>query len=299
MNRKEIFEIHKKQLSLAIQGIRLAIAHNAVKGAEAEASFRQLMSRFLPRRYKLSSGFVINGEKVSNQHDLVVYDDFCNAPVYLGGNSGVFLGGSVYGVIEMTISKLNTKKLTEDIQKLANLRCIFPKEQVAFQKVMSLPLVDMDKVKQEVADNLSSGYSFDKIWPKIKQNLTEDGEFTGNFSAFPLEFSKAEWDKKLSELRKRATQFIVREKTIFSPPPPRTYLCALNGASYKTADSLAKTVYRLTKRYGAHIHGLLVLNEDGNDWLLSTKAYANYQVEVKTSDAFFLFIEHMKKALHP
>jgi len=297
VNRKDIIELHKKQLKLEIDAIRLSIQHSAVKGSEAEAAFRRLIRKHLPQRYKIGSGFVLNADNISHQHDVIVYDDFMNAPVFLGDNSGAFFGGAVYGVLETTISQLGSKKLEEDIRKMAALRNLFPEGKVAFQKVISCPIFNEEELEYMVGQCLSSGTSINDVWPEIKEKcISEDGAFIGD----PYNLTSVrDYDKKvvsdmIVNLSAYAKKYVVKEKIIYSTPPPRTYLCALDGTSYKSIDSLSKTVNKLTKKYGAHIHGLLVLNKKGADWLLATKAYKNYEVEIKTEDAFFHFLENMK-----
>ena len=296
--KKDIIELHKKQLKLEIDAIRLAISHNAAKGSEAEYAFKGLLRKYLPQKYKLSSGFVANANNISNQHDIIIYDDFMNVPMYLGDNSGSFLGGATYGVLEATISQLGTKKLEDDIKKMATLRRLFPEGKVAFQKVVSCPIFNEDELKHVVGQCLSSGFSIDDVWSEIKEKcISEDGTFTGD----PYSLKSAEeHDKRvISDMIVRLSmyvkKYVVKEKIIYSTPPPRTCLCALDGTAYVSIDSLSKTVKKLTKKYGAHIHGLLVLNKKGDDWLLSTKAYTDYEVETQEKDALFHFLENMKR----
>jgi hypothetical protein len=296
--KKEIIELHKKQLKLDIDVIRLAIQHKAVKGAEAENAFKRLLRKYLPQRYNLLSGFVVNADRISRQHDIVVYDDFMNAPMFLGDNSGLFLGGSVYGVVEVTITQLNTSKLEDDIKKIAHLRKIFPENKVPFQKVMSCPIIDQDKVKEDVSHSLSSGYCIEDVWPEIKEKcLSKEGAYVGD--VLNIESGNS-YDKQVfSDIFRRygsiSREYIVKEKTILSTPPPRTFLCALDGTAYKSVATLAKAVKRLTKKYGAHVHGLLVLGKQGADWLISTQAYKNYDIEIKTKNAFFEFLQSMNR----
>ncbi len=296
--KKEIIELHKKQLKLDINVIRLAIQHKAVKGLEAENAFKRLLRKHLPQRYNLSSGFVVNAERISHQHDIVVYDDFMNAPMFLGDNSGLFLGGSVYGVAEVTITQLNASKLEGDIKKIAHLRKIFPKNKVPFQKVVSCPIIDQDKIKEEVSRSLSSGHCVKDVWPEIKEKcFSKEGAYIEDVLSIE---SGDSYDKQdLSDVFRRygslSKKYIVKEKTILSTPPPRTFLCALDGTAYKSIATLAKAVKRLTKKYRAHLHGLLVLGKQGADWLISTRAYENYDVEVKTKDAFFEFLQSMNR----
>lgn len=294
--RKKILNVHKKQLSLEIDAIRLAIQHSGAKGSEAEFAFRQMLRKYLPKKYKLSSGFIINGSKVSKQHDIIIYDDLCNTPVFLGNNSGTFLGGTVYGVFEITITKLITAKLEKDIEKIAHLRRMFPEAKVAFQKVFSCPILNEEDLKLKIENCLSTGISIDDIWPKIKTDISDDGAFVGDINTLSLGVDTEEIKSKIAVSCKQSKKYVVKEKIVYSTPPPRTYLCALNGTKYKSLESLSKTVQRLTKKYAAHIHGLLVLNGKGGDWLLSTKAHRNYEVDAKTKDAFFKFLENMKQA---
>jgi len=296
--KKDIVELHKKQLALDIDAIRLAIQHKAVKGAEAESAFKRLLRKHLPQRYNLSSGFVVNADNVSRQHDIIAYDGFMNAPMFLGDNSGLFLGGAVYGVVEATIAQLNTTKLEDDIKKIAQLRKLFPECKVPFQKVMSCPIIDQDKVKEEIEHSLSSGYCIEDVWPEIKEKcFSKEGAYVEDI--LKTESSDSYDRQVFSDIFRHygslSKKYIVKEKTIYSTPPPRTFLCALDGTSYKSAETLARAVKRLTKKYGAHVHGLLVLCKQGNDWLISTRAHEKYDVEIKTKNAFFEFLENMNR----
>lgn len=296
--RKDILELHKKQLNLEIDAIRSAIHHSAIKGSEAEGAFKSFIRKHLPHKYKIGSGFVSNSYKMSQQHDIIFYDDFINTPIFLSDNSGVFLGGSVYGVAEITITKLNSTKLKTDIKKLANLRHLFPEDKVAFQKVISFPIVDENELKNEVGCYLSSGIFIDDVWPEIKKKcISEEGAFVGDVYSL-VKVDDYEKDTIFNVVQKysnRAKKYVVKEKTIYSTPPPRTYLCALNGVSYKSIDSLCNATKKLTKKYRAHLHGLLVLNKEGDDWLLSTKAYSNHEVQVTKKDAFLKFLDNIKR----
>ncbi len=299
MNRTDILKLHKKQLSLEIDSIRLAIQHNAVKGAEAEHAFKRLLRKHLPQRYKLGSGFVVNGERSSRQHDIVVYDDLMNAPIYLEESAGAFLGGSVYGVIETTIAKFDSKKLEEDIEKIGHLRKIFPDNKVKFQKVESVPIMDIDAALESNEYLLQdSGCSPEDRKQEIREKwFTASGAFIGGATKLETVACEGELLNNLNLLARESRSSEVRDKEIVSPPPPRTYLCALNGTTYKSIDSLAKTAKRLTKKYGAHLHGLFIMNDDGKDWYLSTKAYCDYDIETyKNDDAFFYLLYRMRRA---
>ena len=194
--KKDIMILHKKQLRLKIDAIRLAINHNAVKGVEAEFAFKQLLRKYLPQKYKLLSGFVMNGGNISNQHDIIIYDDSINVPMYLGNYSGLFIGGAVYGILETTITKLSKSKLEGDIIKIANLRKLFNKDKVAFQKVISCPILNENELKSGVESRLSSGYCIDDVWSEIKKKcISKEGAFIGD--PFKLE-SVGEYEREVN-----------------------------------------------------------------------------------------------------
>jgi hypothetical protein len=94
---------------------------------------------------------------------------------------------------------------------------------------------------------------------------------------------------------------VVQREEFEGGPPPRTYILALSGTSFKSLESLATKVEELTKKYSAHIHGLLVLDDHdskkikpGEEWLIRTRAYENFATERITKNSFYEFIESMK-----
>lgn len=296
--KRNILDLQKRQLKLEIESIRLSIQHGAVKGVEAELAFRRFLRKHLPQRYKLSSGFVVNGNNVSSQHDIVVYDDFLNSPLYFEGGAGSFLGGSVYGVIETTIVKLGKQKLEQDIEKIAALRKMFPEGKMAFQKVVSYPIIDENELKENIEYTLQSGQSIDEIWSEIKEKcVSEEGAFVGDPSQLLSVFDsqKSQIVDLIFRYSIHSKKSIVKEDVIYSTPPPRTFLCALDGADYGSVENLSQVVMELTKKHGAHIHGLLVLNSNCPDWLLATKAFSNYEVDIAPEDALYRFIENMRR----
>lgn len=132
----KLIELSKQQLQLELEAIRLAYSHNPSKGTEAENAIAKLLRRYLPKCYSLGSGFIINNQKLSSQLDIIIYDEILNAPSYIGGSSSIFLIGSVYGVIEVTLQKLNRKKLGEDIGKLSKLWEL-ANDKIKFRKIVS------------------------------------------------------------------------------------------------------------------------------------------------------------------
>jgi len=118
----EFLELKKKQMQLEIESLRSAVAHPSSKGFGTENIIRHFLRKFLPKRYSLGSGFILIGNELSPQMDIIIYDEFYNIPLYSEFGFGVYPVESVYGVVEVTMQQLNAEKLAQDIQKHAKLR---------------------------------------------------------------------------------------------------------------------------------------------------------------------------------
>jgi hypothetical protein len=100
-----------------------------VAGFSAEGYYIDLLREYLPKRYAVESGFVINAAGDRSQHlDIIVADTFhipplCSEPTYR-----VFAAESVCAVIEVTTSPRGREKgigkLEQDIGKLAQVRTL-------------------------------------------------------------------------------------------------------------------------------------------------------------------------------
>jgi len=135
-NIQKLIELSKQQLQLELEAIRLAYSHNPSKGTEAENAIAKLLKKYMPKKYSFSSGFVTDGNDVSPQLDIVIYDEHLNAPVHLGQINSVFPVGAVYGAVEVTLQKLDKRKLEMDIEKLTKLRKLSG-NRIRFRKIGS------------------------------------------------------------------------------------------------------------------------------------------------------------------
>ncbi|MCC7305277.1 MAG: hypothetical protein IT558_03345 [Alphaproteobacteria bacterium] len=98
--------------------------HPAEKGNANENHFACFLKEFLPKKYKVGTGFI---EAVSNQEerlisaqtDIILYDDLENSPLYISDHWGIFPIEIVHAVIEVktTLKKgicdSNQQKYTE------------------------------------------------------------------------------------------------------------------------------------------------------------------------------------------
>ena len=92
--------------------------------------------------------------------------------------------------------------------------------------------------------------------------------------------------------------YVVAQERFKAGPPPRTYICALSGTTYKTAENLATDVKKITQKYDSHMHGVFVIGGDGlktqeKEWLIWTKAFSNYETDYTEVDSFYTLLERM------
>ena len=100
-----------------------------VAGFSAEAYYTELLREYVPTRYAVASGFVVNSSGHRSQHiDIIIADThhippLCSEPTYR-----VFAAESVCAAIEVTTAPRgrdkNLGKLEQDIRKLAEVRAL-------------------------------------------------------------------------------------------------------------------------------------------------------------------------------
>jgi len=113
-------------LDARLKASKKHLGHPAV-GQSAEAYYRDLLRDYLPTRYAVETGFVMDasGER-SSQIDIIIADTFHIPPLCCEPSYKVFAAESVCAVMEVTTSpkgKVNgVSKLASDVDKLAGVR---------------------------------------------------------------------------------------------------------------------------------------------------------------------------------
>ncbi|MDH3292052.1 MAG: hypothetical protein OEQ75_13670 [Gemmatimonadota bacterium] len=119
---RRLFLGHQTQLMAKLEGARGAIDHPVLKGTASEQHWRDLLSDYLPQRYRVTSGVVVDCKSgQSGQIDIIIHDaHFC--PRFLD-QEGVCLvpAESVYAVFE-TKQEVNGEYLAEAADKAESVR---------------------------------------------------------------------------------------------------------------------------------------------------------------------------------
>lgn len=112
------------QLNSEVQLINRLFSHNGIKGEGNESAIRDLLKKFIPKKYGISSGIVIdrNGNQ-SKQCDIIIYDNQ-NYPELLSMSTSKFFPVDlVYVVIEVktNIDIEKSKLAVENINSVLSL----------------------------------------------------------------------------------------------------------------------------------------------------------------------------------
>ena len=99
--------------------------HFGERGRIAEEIIRNVLSRTLPKRFSIGTGVIISSKgDVSQQTDIVIFDNFFNSPLLSEFGSCVYPVETVYATIEVksVLTKSELRSSLAAIRKLRSLR---------------------------------------------------------------------------------------------------------------------------------------------------------------------------------
>lgn len=120
--RTSLFEKAAKLMHERFDEILNSIPHNLEKGQAIEEIVKKFLQEYIPKRYSVTSGFVIDtNDNISSQEDVIIYDAF-NCPIYRPGERTAIIPiDNVASLLEVK-SELNTSNLAESLQKIHHVR---------------------------------------------------------------------------------------------------------------------------------------------------------------------------------
>lgn len=128
MNQKYLTELYscmQEQMTADLNSSRRAFNHNPTKGEATEVNWIEWMSKYLPKRYCVDKAFVIDSDNhVSQQIDLVIYDQQYSHPVFVMGDNKYVTAESVYAVFEIkqTLDKAYMEYAGDKIKSVRELK---------------------------------------------------------------------------------------------------------------------------------------------------------------------------------
>lgn len=123
---KNYYSALQAQFRLQSSILTDVLPHSGERGRNNEERFREFLGRVLPRKFSVGSGFVVCSESsvsVSSQTDVVLFDEFHNAPIHRELASHVYPVEIVYGTVEVkgSLEKRDLHKICQDIAKIRAL----------------------------------------------------------------------------------------------------------------------------------------------------------------------------------
>jgi len=99
---EDIYSGLQRQMEAQLSFVRGAVRHPSAKGSASELEWARMLSSFLPRRYCVTKGFIVDSRGgVSDEIDLIIFDRQYS-PFILELNGAQFLPAEcVYGVLEV------------------------------------------------------------------------------------------------------------------------------------------------------------------------------------------------------
>jgi len=124
MKLTEIYKAIGLQMLSDFEHIHSQIKHLGERGSEREAGLRTFLGTYLPGRYAVSNGEIVDTDgQTSRQCDLVIYDP-SNCPLLLAGKDyRVFPTEPVLAIIEIK-SELDASELEDAVAKIRSIKCL-------------------------------------------------------------------------------------------------------------------------------------------------------------------------------
>lgn len=145
-DKTKLHDLFSKHQGLLVASLGLSSVHDNpnARGDNSEVTWRKMLSTYLPPRYKVGKGFVIDHEGTYSEHiDIIIYDGYY-APIVFNENDQLYVPAeSVFAVIE---SKQVLKKEYIDYarDKAASVRAL---------KRTSAPIRQMNSTTATKADD--------------------------------------------------------------------------------------------------------------------------------------------------
>jgi hypothetical protein len=113
----EVFDLESKVLTAVLP-------HMGERGANDEERCRAFLTRVLPRKYSVGTGFIVcldPDKEPSSQQDVVIFDGFLNSPLHAELSASVFPIEMVYATVEVK-GRLDREALRKALQSIGETR---------------------------------------------------------------------------------------------------------------------------------------------------------------------------------
>jgi len=123
---EKYWDLRVQSMSARLEAALEIIHHNPTRGTLAENLLRDLLSEFLPQRWGVGSGFVVDpAGQCSRQIDILIYDLFGRTPIYRDGSLVVATTRMARVALEIK-SQLDADSIPEALTNIASVKMLDP-----------------------------------------------------------------------------------------------------------------------------------------------------------------------------
>jgi len=122
----DYWQLRMEGASNRLKAAKTIIEHTGSRGSLAENLLRELIAEFLPRRWAVGTGFILNADRrVSRQVDVLVYDVMTTAPVYRDGDFVALSAGTAKLAVEVK-SHLDSDGIPQALENIRSIKELDP-----------------------------------------------------------------------------------------------------------------------------------------------------------------------------
>lgn len=121
---KAYYEALQRVFELQSEVLTAVLPHMGERGRNDEEAFRDFLSKTLPRKFSIGTGFIVCSDptvRQSNQNDIVIFDEIHNSPLHRELAAFVYPVEMVYATIEVK-GRLKPSNLRGCLQSIAKIR---------------------------------------------------------------------------------------------------------------------------------------------------------------------------------
>ncbi len=155
----ELADRYAAELDAQFRTLNIFVRHAGEIGRVHESYLKDILTRLLPKWYKVGSGFIASKEWVSPQQDLIIFDQLRLPALFETGDCIVVDGYTVCATIEVK-TVLNRKELETTLSK-----------QIQLQRHIQSSFVGIFGW-----EGITSAATLTSIWNNVRANAEEDLE---------------------------------------------------------------------------------------------------------------------------
>lgn len=122
----EYWQLRMGGATSRLRAAQRIVSHPGARGSLAENLLRELIREFLPQRWAVGTGFIMDAERGrSNQVDLIIYDQLTASPVYRDGELVILPPNTARVAVEVK-SKLDAERIPQSFGNICSVKHVDP-----------------------------------------------------------------------------------------------------------------------------------------------------------------------------